>query len=120
MEMDSRTASAKNGVQTMLFYYLTSLIECGVKDPKQRIATEIGSMIDLSEEQYAYVMAHTALNNKAVEMLSTSVSLLERMEKSKSIDAEAIHIVTELVKSVKEQCEKAVSLFGTGEDVDVE
>lgn len=119
MEVDSRTTSAKNGVQTMLFYYLTALIECGVKDPKQHIATEISKMIDLSEEQYAYVMAHTSLENKSVEMLSTSIKLLEKMEQDGSIDTEAIHIVTEMVKKIKEQCENAIKLLGEEECPDV-
>ena len=43
---DNKMSGAKNGLQTMLFYYLYSLIG-NVEDPKQYIATEIGKMIDL-------------------------------------------------------------------------
>ena len=52
---DSRLTGAKEGVQTMLFYYLLAL-QGNVKDPKQVIATELGHMIDLSEEQIQYVI----------------------------------------------------------------
>lgn len=106
MEVDSRISGAKNGVQTMLYYYLTALIDSGVKDPKQRIATEISKMIDLSDEQCAYVNAHVSLGNKAVESLSTSIQLLES-----NPDTETVSIVIGILKEIKKRCEDAVTSF---------
>ena len=62
---DSRLTGAKEGVQTMLFYYLLAL-QGNVKDPKQVIATELGHMIDLSEEQIQYVQSHISTEGKLV------------------------------------------------------
>ena len=56
---DNKISGAKNALQTMLFYYLYSLID-NVEDPKQYIATELGKMINLSEEHIQYVKLDVA------------------------------------------------------------
>ena len=78
---DNKMSGAKNGLQTMLFYYLYSLIG-NVEDPKQYIATEMGKMIDLSEEQIQYVEMNIANDNKLLENLSSSIRLLDNIEKT--------------------------------------
>lgn len=107
---DSKILGAKTGVQNMLFYYLTALINNGIKDPKQRIATEIGDMINLSEEQVAYVKGNIALENKILESISSSIGLLSNMEKTEQIDIESIHIVISLLDMIKTACSKAIKM----------
>lgn len=104
---DSKVSGAKQGVQTMLFYYLSSLIGT-VEDPKQYIATEMGEMINLSEEQIQYVKMNTAQDNKMLENLSSSISLLENMEKTNTLDLESIGIVKKILKIMESQCKKTL------------
>lgn len=101
---DNKISGAKNGLQTMLFYYLYSLIG-NVKDPKQYIATELGKMIDLSEEQIQYVKLNIANDNKLLENLSSSISLLDNMEKTGKLDIQSIKIVKGILEILKSQSE---------------
>lgn len=104
--LKGRLESSKAAVQNMLFYYITTLIDCGVKDPKQKIATEISEMIDLSEEQAMYVQSNISLDSKILGGLSSSIDLLKSMEKANKIDQESIGIVISLLTAIKDSCEK--------------
>lgn len=108
--MDSKITGAKNSVQTMLFYYLSAVIGT-VEDPKQYIATELGKMIDLSEEQLQYVLMSIQNENKIVDNLSSSISLLENIEKTKELDLESINIVKQILIIMKEQCKEALDNY---------
>ena len=111
---DNKMSGAKNGLQTMLFYYLYSLIG-NVEDPKQYIATEIGKMIDLSEEQIQYVEMNIANDNKLLENLSSSINLLDNIEKTGKLDMESIKIVKGILEIMKKQC---VEILDDMEDAD--
>ena len=102
---DNKMSGAKNGLQTMLLYYLYSLIG-NVEDPKQYIATEIGKMIDLSEEQIQYVEMNIANDNKLLENLSSSINLLDNIEKTGKLDMESIKIVKGILEIMKNQCKE--------------
>lgn len=102
--MDSKITGAKQGVQNMLFYYISALMDNGVKDPKQHIATEIGKMIDLSEDQVLYVESHIRNDNKLVDNLSSSIALLQNMEKTSQFDIESIKIVKGVLEIMHKQC----------------
>lgn len=102
---DNKMSGAKNGLQTMLFYYLYSLIG-NVEDPKQHIATEISKMIDLSEEQIQYVEMNIANDNKLLENLSSSIRLLDNIEKTGKLDMESIKIVKGILEIMKNQCKE--------------
>ena len=102
---DNKMSGAKNGLQTMLFYYLYSLIG-NVEDPKQHIATEISKMIDLSEEQIQYVEMNIANDNKLLENLSSSICLLDNIEKTGKLDMESIKIVKGILEIMKNQCKE--------------
>ena len=102
---DNKMSGAKNGLQTMLFYYLYSLIG-NVEDPKQYIATEIGKMIDLSEEQIQYVKMNIANDNKLLENLSSSIRLLDNIEKTGKLDMESIKIVKGILEIMENQCKE--------------
>ena len=108
--MNSKISGAKHGVQTMMFYYLTSLIGT-VEDPKQHIATELGKMIDLSEEQIQYVKMNVANDNKMLDNLSCSIALLENMEKTGKLDLESIGIVKQILKIMEGQCKKTLEEY---------
>lgn len=105
---DGRLAGAKAGIQNMLFYYLTALVDNGIDDPKQYIATEIGKMINLSEEQVMYVKGNVALENKFLESLSSSINLLANIEKNKKLDIESINISIGLLKEIQRKCTKVL------------
>lgn len=105
--MDSKITGAKNSVQTMLFYYLSAVIGT-VEDPKQYIATELSKMIDLSEEQLQYVLMSIQNENKIIDNLSSSISLLENIEKTKKLDLESINIVKQILTIMKKQCEECL------------
>lgn len=102
---DNKMSGAKNGLQTMLFYYLYSLIG-NVEDPKRHIATEISKMIDLSEEQIQYVEMNIANDNKLLENLSSSIRLLDNIEKTGKLDMESIKIVKGILEIMKNQCKE--------------
>lgn len=104
--LKSRLESSKAAVQNMLFYYITTLIDCGVKDPKQKIATEIGEMIDMSEEQAMFVQSNISLDSNILKGLSSSIDLLKNMERAGKIDQESIGIVINLLTAIKDSCEK--------------
>lgn len=107
---DNRMNGAKAGIQKMLFYYLYSLSSIS-DDPKQQIASEIAEMIDLSEEQLQYVQANISQDNKLIENLSSSISLLEGMEKSKELDLESISIVKQILQIMIKQCKETFTMF---------
>lgn len=115
--MDSKTSGAKQGVQNMLFYYVSALLDSGVKDPKQRIATEIGEMIDLAEDQVLYVESHIRNDNKLVDNLSSSIALLEGMEKTGKIDLESIRIVKGVLEIMHKQCIDTLTQTGMDDDL---
>ena len=102
---DNKMSGAKNGLQTMLFYYLYSLIG-NVEDPKQYIITEMGKMIDLSEEQIQYVEMNIANDNKLLENLSSSINLLDNIEKTGKLDMESIKIVKGILEIMENQCKE--------------
>jgi len=111
----NKISGAKHGVQTMMFYYLSSLIG-SVEDPKQHIATELGKMINLSEEQIQYVRMQVANENKMLVNLSSSIALLENMEKTGKLDLESIGIVKGILTIMQEQCQKALTEYTDTED----
>ena len=107
---NSKVAGAKQGVQTMLFYYLSTLVGT-VQDPKQHIATEMAKMIDLSEEQLQFVLASIQNENMLIDNLSSSIALLENIEKTKKLDLESIGIVKDMLSIIKSQCKDALDKF---------
>ena len=106
----SKISGAKHGVQTMLYYYLSSLIGT-TPDPKQVIATELGAMIDLSEEQIQYVKMSIAHDNKMLENLSSCVALLSNIEKTGELDLQSIGIVRKILEVMQSQCKIALDEY---------
>ena len=109
--MDSKVTGAKQGVQNMLFYYISALMDNGVQDVKQYIASEISSMIDLSGEQATYVKSHILNDNKVVDNLSSSIALLDNMEKTGKLDLESIRIVKGILSIMEKQYKDAIYNF---------
>lgn len=116
---NNKLSGAKNGLRTMMFYYLSSLIGT-VEDPKQYIATELGQLIDLSEEQMQYVSMNIASENKILVNLSSSIALLDNIEKTGKLDMESIKIVNGILKIMKGQCENALKEFVFPEEEDLD
>ena len=119
--MNSKVTGAKQGVQNMLFYYISALMDSGVQDVKQYIASEIGEMIDLSEEQVTYVKSHILNDNKVIDNLSSSIALLDNIEKTGKLDLESIKIVKGILSIMETRYKEAINDFAgdeNGEDDD--
>lgn len=112
---DNKVLNAQQAVQTMLCYYLTSLIP-NVDDPKQYIATKLGEMINFSEDQIRYVQMNVHRDGKLKENLSSSIQLLESIEKTGVLDLESIKIVRQVLQILLEDCNTALDTFGVIED----
>jgi hypothetical protein len=113
---DNKSYGAKQAVQTMLFYYLSSLITT-VEDPKQYIASELGSMIDLSEEQIQYVKLSLATEDKVLSNFESCIQLLDAMKDKDSVDLESIKIVKDVLILMKDACKKTLEDFEVGNEV---
>lgn len=96
--LNNEVKGAENAVRKMLLYYYSALEVSGVKDIKQYIATKIGKMIDLSEDQCSFIKANLSSNSKLKESLDNNIMLLENIENTKTLDIESIHIVKEFLK----------------------
>jgi len=107
MDDNAKITGARKGVETMLYYYLSSLIGV-VEDPKQVVATELGPMIDLSEAQIQYVKMSIANDNKMLDNLSCSIDLLKAMENTKEIDLESINIIRNILEIMHGQCKQSL------------
>lgn len=108
MDDNNKISGAKLAVQTMLYYYLSSLIDT-VEDPKQVIATELGEMINLSEAQIQYVNMNLINDNKMLDNLTCSIDLLKSMEQKKKFDLESIKIIRNILEIMRSQCSAALA-----------
>lgn len=93
---------AESGIRKMLLYYVSALQSAGVEDVKQYIASRIGDIIQLSEEQCNFIIDNFENDGKLVKMLDESILLLKNMEKNKKLDLESISIVIQLLEMLKE------------------
>lgn len=107
----NKTLGAKAGLQSMIYYYLTALVESGVQDPKQKIATDMAGMIDLSEEQLAYVGSHLTKGIRFEDELKSSIDLLKGMQRSNKLDKETLQIVIAMLEEGMKQLEDAIDNY---------
>jgi hypothetical protein len=80
-------------VKKMLLYYISALYSNGVEDVKQYIATRIGDMINLSEEQVKFIIANLNNNNALITNLENNIKLLEKMKRDNKLDYETVDII---------------------------
>lgn len=113
-----RRESARKDLQTMLFYYITALIEEGESDPKRVIATEMSEMIQLSEEQLAYVRAKQDNAIDISEQLDSAEKLLKNSVKKDKVDMEAVKIVRKLLTVTSKQIKEAYEKYIIGDNND--
>ena len=113
---NNKEYGAKQAVQTMLFYYLSSLIGT-VEDPKQHIASELGAMINLSNEQIQYVKLSLATEDKIISNFESCIQLLDSIKDKDSLDLESIRIVKDVLTIMKETCQKTLKDFEVGNEI---
>ncbi len=94
---DPKVLGARMGVETMLYYYLTSLID-KVDDPKQYLARKLPVIIEMSEEQATYVGAAVKTDNQAVKSLSTVIALLKKLKDN--YDEGTLSIAIEILENL--------------------
>ncbi len=114
--MSDKSSGAKQAVQNMLFYYLTTLLD--EKDPKQIIASEMGAMIDLSEDQLNYVKLQLSAKNKVLDNLETCVQLLENMVKTEKLDIDSLKIVIQVLSLMRDACSASLESLDLTEETD--
>lgn len=103
--VNNEVKGAELAVKKMLLYYISALQTVGVDDVRQYIATKIGDMIQLSEEQCNFIKANFTKENKLVENLNNSIQLLQKMEEEQKLDLDSIKIVRQILELIKKDCE---------------
>ena len=98
--INEEVKGSESAVRKMLLYYVSALQSVGVEDVKQYIATRIGEMISLSEEQVQFILANFNKENKLIENLDNSIQLLEKMRKEKKLDLESLDIVIQVLNLI--------------------
>lgn len=98
--INEEVKGSESAVRKMLLYYVSALQSIGVEDVKQYIATRIGEMISLSEEQVQFILANFNKENKLIENLDNSIQLLEKMKKEEKLDLESLDIVIQVLNLI--------------------
>lgn len=99
---DNRLQSAKSALRNMLFYYIAELIDQGVEDPRQKVATEIGDLINLSSEQVEYVYSTLSSSVSLKDNVDMCIKLLINIENTKKLDIESVTIVRKTLEVFKQ------------------
>lgn len=102
--INNEIKGAENAVKKMLFYYISALESSGVEDVKQYVATQISKLIDLSEEQYRFVIANLNSDSKIIDSLNNCIVLLEDMENNKKLDLQSISIIKNALNAMVNDC----------------
>lgn len=102
--INKEVKGAETAVQTMLFYYVSALQSVGVDDVKQYIATKIGEMINLADEQVNFTVNNLKQDGKLVDNLNNSIRLLEQMEEKKELDLESVSIIKQVLELILHDC----------------
>jgi hypothetical protein len=99
--INEEVKGSEAAVRKMLLYYVSALQSTGVEDVRQYIATRIGEMISLSEEQVQFILANFNKENQLIENLDNSVRLLEKMKKEEKLDMESLDIVIKVLSLIR-------------------
>lgn len=98
--INEEVKGSETAVKKMLLYYISALQSVGVEDTKQYVATRIGEMISLSEEQVQFILANLDKQNQLIENLDNSVRLLEKMKEEEKLDLESLDIVIKILNLI--------------------
>lgn len=98
----SKVESAKSAVHNMLIYYYQALKEKNCNDPKQVIATEVGKMINLTDEQVVYMLKHCTKDFDIIEILSNMQVLLVENKTKKVYMEDNIKLLNKSVNKLLE------------------
>lgn len=104
--INEEVKGSENAVCKMLMYYISALQTAGVEDVKQYVASRIGDLISLSEEQCQFVMANFYKDNKIVENLKNSMKLLNAMKEKNQLDMESLDIVIKVLNLILKDYEE--------------
>ncbi len=98
--INEEVKGSEAAVRKMLLYYISALQSVGIEDTKQYIATRIGEMISLSEEQVKFILVNFNKQNQLIENLDNSVRLLEKMKEEEKLDLESLDIVIQILNLI--------------------
>lgn len=98
--LNEEIKGAEHAVRKMLFYYILALQSSGIEDVKQYIATRIGDIINLSDEQTKFVLANLNNENKLIDNLDNSIKLLKKMKDENKLDIESINIIIKVLELI--------------------
>lgn len=113
---NEETKGLEKSVQTMLFYYITSLIDTGVQDTRQYVATVLPKMINLTEEQSLFVQTQVRKDRSLPEKLRLSVELLKNIEKTGKLDMQSITLVRSMVENMYDNCKEVLEMVVDDEE----
>lgn len=99
--INEEVKGSEAAVRKMLLYYISALQSTGVEDVRQYIASRIGEMISLSDEQFQFIITNFNKENQLIENLDNSVRLLEKMKKEEKLDIESLDIVIQILSLIR-------------------
>ena len=102
--IEQEVKGAESAVSKMLLYYVSALQSVGVDDVKQYIATQIGKMICLSEEQCIFITENLKQDGKLFENIDNSIKLLKQIEEKQELDLDSIKIVRQILELILKEC----------------
>ena len=103
--IDREVKGSEAFVKKALMFYMSALKDAGVEDINQYVATKMGEMISLSEEQTRFVLANFDKENKLIDNLKNSIKLLTAMQNNKKLDLESLDIVIKVLNLMLEDYE---------------
>ena len=98
--IDNEVKGAENAVKKMLLYYASALQTLGVEDVRQYIATRIGDMISLSDEQCKFILTNLKSENRIIDNLKNSIQLLNKMKQENKLDMESVDIIVKVMELI--------------------
>lgn len=96
--IDEEVKGAESAVKKMLLYYASSLQSSGVEDIKQYIATKLIDIIPFTKDQLDFIQTNLNSDNKIIENLKMSISLLKNIEKTNQLDIDSVKIVRQVLE----------------------
>lgn len=106
--IDNEVKGAEAAVRKMLLYYISSLQTVGVEDIRQYVATKMAEMIQLTDEQLAFVQANIDNENKLTANLKNCIGLLNAIETSQKLDLDSIKIVKQVLELILKDYEDII------------
>lgn len=102
----TKDESTKQGLNSLVFYRLYSLIANGVQDPEKIIMQEIQESIRGAGAQIEFLNMDENSGHRVSESLNDCIKILSSMQEQERLDNESMDIVIGILESLKECSDK--------------